>query len=167
MIRYKTPVKEIIGRQRVAGTGWATEDLEKAALPEFEPHPDDIVVEPTTRTVGFSINIISPGTPPQSIGHLRLPVLARYERNLTPIIEIETFDWLAPQARAKLMVTTIHMVAPSGSAWLLDDDKRFNMWEEAVAAGIEQYGTPHRSLARYDGGVTLYYYHLVDDPLEL
>jgi len=166
MIRYETPVKDIVGRQRVAGTGWATEDLEKAALPEFVPQPDDIVVEPTTRTVGFSTNIISPGTSARSIGYLRLPVLARYERSSAPIIEIEAFDWLAPQAPAKIMVTTIHMVAPSGGAWLLDD-KQFNTLQEAVAASVEQHGTPQTYSVRNDGGVNLYYHRLEDDRFEL
>jgi hypothetical protein len=93
----KTPVKEIAGRQKVGVAGWATEDIEVAELPEFAPQPDDIVVEPTTPTTGFSVNIISPGTPARNVGHLHLPVLARYVRGTAPILEIETFDWSAPQ----------------------------------------------------------------------
>jgi len=168
MIRYETPVKDIVGRQRVAGTGWATEDLEKAALPEFVPQPDDIVVEPTTPTVGFSINIISPGTSARKIGTLRLPVLARYERGAKPIIEIETFDWLTPQTPGKLMVKKIHTIAPSVSgAWLLDDEQQFNARQEAAAKAIEQYGKPHRYSGRYDGGANLYYYSEEDDPYDI
>jgi hypothetical protein len=168
MTRRETPVKDIVGRQRVAGTGWALEDIEKAALPEFVPLLDDIVVEPTTLTVGFSINIISPGTPARSIGHLRLPVLARYERSDAPVIEIETFDWLAPQAPAKISVTTIRTIEPSSDgAWLLDDKKRFNTWQETVTAVVEQYGAPHTYSARNDGGVNLYYHRLEDDPYDV
>jgi hypothetical protein len=166
MIRSETPVKDIVGRQRVAGTGWAIEDLEKAALPEFEPQRDDIVVEPTTLTLGFSINIISPGTSARSVGNLSLPVLARYERGFAPIIEIETFDWLAPQTTTQIRVTAIHMVVPSGDTWLLDD-KPFNTWQEAIAASVEQHGTPHTYKTRDDGGVNLYYYRLEDDRYEL
>jgi hypothetical protein len=168
MISYKTPVKNIVGRQRVAGTGWAKEDIEKAELPEFVPQPDDIVVEPTTPTVGFSVNIISPGTPARGIGHLRQPVLARYERGTAPAIEIETFDWLAPQAPAKILVTTPHTIAPDGDgAWLLDDNERFNTWQEAVTAVVKQYGAPHTYSARNDGGVNLYYHRLEDDPYQI
>jgi hypothetical protein len=170
MIRYDLPIKDIVGRQRVAVTGWATEDIERAALPEFVQQPDDIVVEPTptTPTVGFSINIISPGTPARSIGHLRVPVLARYERGTTPIIEIEIFDWLAPQTSAKRLVITALMVTPSNDgAWLLDDKERFNTRQEAVAAVIKQYGEPHKYSARTDGGINLYYRRLEDDPFEL
>ncbi len=168
MIRHETPVKDIVGRQRVAGTGWATEDIEKAALPEFVPQPDDIVVEPTTPTVGFSINIISPGTPARSIGHLHLPVLARYERSTAPIVEIETFDWLAPQAPVRILVTTIRTVAPSNDgAWLLDDKEQFNTWQEAVAAVVGRCGAPHTHSARNDGGVNLYYRRLEDDPYDV
>jgi hypothetical protein len=149
-------------------TGWATDDIEKAALPEFVPQPDDIVVEATAPTVGFSINIISPGTLARGIGQLRVPVLARYERGTNPIIEIETCDWLAPQAPAKLLVTTVLMVAPSDDgAWLLDDKERFNTWQEAVAAVIKQRGEPHGYSARTDGGINLYYRRLEDDPFEL
>jgi hypothetical protein len=170
MILHETPVKDIVGRQRVAVTGWAIEDIEKTALPEFVPQPDDIVVEPTrtTPTVGFSINIISPGTPARSIGHLRVPVLARYERGTTPIIEIETVDWLAPQISAKRLVITVLMVTPSNDgAWLLDDKERFNTWQEAVAAVIKQYGEPNKYSARTDGGINLYYSRREDDPFEL
>ncbi len=101
MIRYETPVRNITGRQEVAVTGWATEDIEKAELPEFVPQPDDIVLEPTTPTTGFSVNIIGSGTTARSVGHLHQPVLARYVRGTRPILEVETFDWLAPQAPAK------------------------------------------------------------------
>ena len=168
MIGYETPVKDIVGRQRVAGTGWATEDIEKAALPGFVPQPDDIVVEPTTPTVGFSVNIISPGTPTRSVGYLNQPVLARYVRGTAPLIEVETFDWMAPQAPAKILVTTMRMVAPSNDgAWLLDDKERFNTWQEAVTAVVEQYGAPHTYSSRNDGGVNLYYHSLEDDPFEL
>jgi len=97
----KTPIKNIRGRQEIAVTGWATEDIEIAELPEFIPQPSDIVLEPTTPTTGFSVNIIGPGTPARSVGHLHHSVLARYVRGTAPILEIETFDWLAPQAPAK------------------------------------------------------------------
>jgi hypothetical protein len=108
------------------------------------------------------------GTPARSIGHLQLPVLARYERGTAPIIEIETFNWLAPQAPAKILVRTIRMVAPSDDgAWLLDDKEQFNTWQEAVAAIVEQYGTPHTYSARNDGGVNLYYHRLEDDPYDV
>jgi hypothetical protein len=168
MIRHKTPVQDIVGRQKVAETGWATEDIEKAALPEFVPRPDDIVVEPMTPTVGFAVNIISPGTPARSIGNLRVPVLARYVRGIRPIIEIETFDWLAPQAPAQLFVTTLLMVTPeNGGTWLLDDKERFNTLQEAIAAAIKQRGEPHKYSARTDGGINLYYCRLEDDPFEL
>lgn len=168
MIRYETAVQDIVGRQRVAETGWATEDIEKAALPEFAPQADDVVVEPTTPTVGFSTNIISPGTPARSIGNLRLPVLASYKRGTAPIIEIETFDWLAPQTSAKRLVTTIFMVTPSDDGtWLLSDKERFNTWQEAVTAVIKQRGEPHKYSARTDGGINLYYRRLEDDPFEL
>ena len=168
MIHYETPVKDIVGRQRVAGTGWATEDIEKAALPEFVPSPDDIVVEPTTHTVGFSVNIISPGTTARSVGHLRLPVLARYMRGTAPLIEIETLDWMAPQAPAKRLVIAIRTIAPNNDgAWLLDDKERFNTWQEAVTAVVEQHGAPQTYSARKDSGVNLYYHRLEDDPFEL
>lgn len=168
MIRYETPVKDIVGRQKVAVTGWATEDIEKAALPEFVPQPDDIVVEPTTPTVGFSINIISPGTPARSIGQLRVPVLARYERGTNPTIEIETCDWLAPQTPAKLLVNTVLMVTPdTDGTWLLDGKERFSTGQEAVAAVTKQHGEPHKYSARTDGGINLYYRRLEDDPFEL
>jgi hypothetical protein len=164
MIRYDTPVKDVVGRKRVAGTGWATEDIEKAALPEFVPHADDIVVEPTTPTVGFSVNIISPGTPAREIGDLRLPVLSRHERGTAPTVEIETFDWLAPQVAGKILMTTIRMIVPNNEgAWLLDDNEQFNTCQEAAGAAVAQYGVPHRCSARNDGGVNLYYYHLEDD----
>ncbi|MGB2636295.1 MAG: hypothetical protein WAM58_20360 [Candidatus Acidiferrum sp.] len=93
MRQYKTPVKNITNRQEVAVTGWVTEDIESVGLPEFLPQADDIVLEPTTPTTGFSLNIICPGTPARNVGHLRLPVLARYVRGTAPILEIETFDW--------------------------------------------------------------------------
>lgn len=109
MISYNTPVNKIVGRQRVAGTGWATEEIEKAALCEFVPQPDDIVIEPATPTVGFSVNIISPGVGARSVGHLQLPVLARYERGTAPTIEIEMFDWLAPAVPRKRRVTSIYV----------------------------------------------------------
>ena len=101
MIRYESPVRKIAGRQKVAVTGWAIEDIETAELPEFVPQPNDIVLEPTTPTTGFSVNLIGPSTPARSVGHLHQPVLARYVRGTAPILEIETFDWLAPQAPAK------------------------------------------------------------------
>lgn len=168
MIRYETPVKDIVGRQKVAVTGWATEDIEKAELPEFVPQPDDIVLEPRTPTVGFSINIISPGTPARSIGELRVPVLARYERGTNPTIEIETCDWLAPQAPAKLLITTVLMVTPDNDGtWLLDGKGRFGTRQGAVAAVTKQYGEPHKYSARTDGGINLYYRRLEDDPFEL
>jgi hypothetical protein len=95
MIFHETPVKDIVGRQRVAVSGWATEDIEKAALPKFVPQPDDIVVEPTTLTLGFCINIISLGTPARSIGELRVPVLARYERGRSPLLRSKlSIGWL-------------------------------------------------------------------------
>ena len=167
MIRYETPVNNIVGRQRVAGTGWAAKDIERAALPEFVPIPDDIVVEPTTLTVGFSVNIISSGTTARSVGHLNQPILARYVRGTAPLIEVETFDWMAPQAPAKLLVTTIHTIAPSDDgAWLLDDKELFNAWEDAVTAVVEQYGVPHTRSARVDGGVNLYYHRIKDDPYQ-
>jgi hypothetical protein len=60
------------------------------------------------------------------------------------------------------------MVTPSNDgAWLLDDRERFNMWEQAVAAVIKQYGEPHKYSARTDGGINLYYSRLVEDPFEL
>ncbi len=101
MMRHATPVKKIVGRQKVGVTGWATEDIEIAELPEFVPQPNDIVLKPATPTTGFSVNIIGPGTAARSVGHLHQPVLARYVRGTAPILEIETFDWLAPQAPAK------------------------------------------------------------------
>ncbi|GEM_PF-4971974 len=168
MIRYETPVQDIVGRQTVAVTGWATDDIEKAALPEFVPQADDIVVEPTTPTVGFSINIISPGTAARSIGQLRVHVLDRYERGTKPIIEIETCDWLAPQAPAKLPVITVFTVTPDNDGtWLLDDKERFNTWQQAVEAVTKKRGEPHKYSARTDGGINLYYRHLEDDPFEL
>lgn len=164
MIDHKTPVKDIVGRQRVAGTGWGTTDIEKAELPEFVPQPDDIIVEPTTPTVGFSVNIISPGTPARDIGHLHLPVLARYERGTAPIIEVEIFDWMA-KAQPKRLVTSLFMIAPSGDgAWLLDDVERFNTLEDAVTAVVMKHGKPHTTSGRNDGGINLRYQRIEDDP---
>jgi len=168
LIRHEPPVQAIVGRQKVAVTAWATEDIDKAALPEFVPEPDDIVVEPITPTAGFSINIISPGTPARSTGNLRAPVLARYERGTNPIIEIETFDWLAPQAPAQRLVKTVLMVTPENDGtWLLEGKERFNTWQEAVAAVMKKSGEPHKLSARTDGGINLYCRRLEDDPFEL
>jgi hypothetical protein len=168
MIRDETPVKDIVGRQRVAGTGWATEDMEKAALPEFVPNPCDIVVDPTTLTVGFSGNIIGPGIPARSVGHLNQPILARYVRGTAPLIEVEIFDWMAPQAPAQRLMRTIRMTAPcNDGAWLLDDEERCNTREEAVTAVVEQHGVPDTHSARSDGGVKLYYHSPEDDHYQL
>ncbi len=168
MIRHDTPVKDIVGRKRVAGTGWATEDIEKAAFPEFVPNSDDIVVEPATPAVGFSVNIISPGTLARSTGDLRLPVLARHVRGTAPLIEVEIFDWMAPQAPAKRTVTTIRMITPSDNgAWLADDKEQFNTREEAVRAVVEQWGAPYTYSHRKDGGINLCYRRVEDDPFEL
>jgi hypothetical protein len=60
------------------------------------------------------------------------------------------------------------MVAPSNDgAWLLDDEERFNTWQEAVAAVIKRHGEPHKYSARTDGGINLYYRRLEDDPFDL
>lgn len=168
MIRHETPVRDIVGRQRVAVTGWATQDINKAALPDFVPQPDDIVVEPTTPTVGFTINIISPGTSARNIGNLRVPVLARYKRGTHPTIEIETFDWLAPQAPGQLLVTTVLMIMPeTDGTWLLDGKERFDTWQGAVEAVIKEHGEPHKYSARNDGGINIYYRRLEHDRFEL
>jgi hypothetical protein len=167
MVRYEAPVKEIVGRQRVAGAGWVTQDIEKAGLPEFAPSSDDIIVVPETPTVGFSINIISPGTRPRKIGNLRLPVLSRFERGAVPIVEIETFDWLAPQSPPKQLVTSIRFITPRDDVWVLDDNEQFNTLDEAQAAVVAKYGEPHQALKRRDGGVNVLYQHVEDDPFDL
>jgi hypothetical protein len=167
MTRKETPVKDIVGRQRVAVVGWATEDIEKAKLPEFTPQSEDIVLEPTTPTTGFSVNIISSGVPARDIGHLRHTVLSRHVIGTAPVIEIETFDWLAPQARAQREVTSLYTVTPSGGGWILDESEPFNTLEEAQNAVVARHGEPQVISNRRDGGINIYYRRVEDDPFEL
>jgi hypothetical protein len=166
MISYKTPVEQIRGRQIVAHTGWAIEDIEKAALPTFMPGPNDIVIKPITPTVGFTINIISHGTPPRAEGELHIPVLERFERGTFPMIEVETFDWLAPVAPRKRRVSSLHLITPNGEGWLLDGDTVFDTLEDAQKAVAAKYGVGHMS-KRQDGGINISYTRIEDDPFDL
>jgi hypothetical protein len=169
MIGHATPIKDIVGRQKVAVTGWETANIEKAGLPEFVPKPGDIVIEPVKTTTGFLVNIVSAGTPARKIGHLGFPVLARYELGMVPLIEIEVFDYSAPQAAAQRLVKSVHMITPeaSGTGWLLNDFHRFETFDEAVSTVIAEHGMPHAISGRNDAGINLCYQRIEDDPFDL
>jgi hypothetical protein len=96
-----------------------------------------------------------------------LPVFDRYERGTAPTIEIEAFDWLAPQAPAKRLITSIHTIAPREGVWLLDDHEPFVTLQQAETAVRAKHGEPRRASKRTDGGINLYYRKTEDDPFEI
>jgi hypothetical protein len=95
IIKREIPPKDVVGRQKVAVTGWGMADVEAAALNEFDPgHEDVLICQPDAMSLGFCVNIVGPKAIARSTGEVGSPILERRYVDGIVRLEIEVFDWL-------------------------------------------------------------------------